>query len=61
MSLKICFAVLEEICNNVVPHWSLVSHFNLLQSFYYTPYLFTRTIQIRDKFFLYMVLRAHEL
>jgi hypothetical protein len=28
---KIYFAVLEEICNNVVPHWSV------LQSFNYTP------------------------
>ncbi len=53
-SLKIYFAVLEEICNNVVAHWSLVGRFNLLQSFQYTPYLFTKMVQIRDKFFLYM-------
>ncbi len=33
----------------------LVSSFNLLQSFNYTPYLFyKKTVQIRDKFFLYM-------
>jgi hypothetical protein len=37
MSLKnIYFAVLEEIYNNVVHHWSAV----LLQSFNYTPYFF---------------------
>jgi hypothetical protein len=32
----------------------LVSSFNLLQSFNYTPYLFNKTVQIRDKFFPYM-------
>jgi hypothetical protein len=31
----------------------LVSRFNLLQTFNYTPYLFTKTLQLRDKFFLY--------
>ncbi len=28
--------------------------FNLLQSFNYMPYLIQKTVQIRDKFFLYM-------
>jgi hypothetical protein len=33
----------------------LVSSFNLSQSFNYTPYFFyKRTVQIRDKFFLYL-------
>ncbi len=37
----------------------LVSSFNLSQSFNYTPYLFyKKTVQIRDRFFLYM---DHEL
>jgi hypothetical protein len=36
----------------LIGHWS--SHFNPLQSFHYMPYLFTKTIQIRDQFFLYM-------
>jgi hypothetical protein len=51
---KIYFAVLEEIYNNVVPHchWSAVliscNHsITLLISF-------TKTLQIRDQFFLYM-------
>ncbi len=38
MSQKNYLAVLEEIYNNVVPHWS--AFLNLLQSFNYTVYLF---------------------
>jgi hypothetical protein len=32
----------------------LVSSFNLSESFNYTPYLFKKTVQITDPFFLYM-------
>ncbi len=41
-----------EIYNNVVPQ--LVCRFNRLQSFNYTPYLFYKKIETRDKFFLYV-------
>ncbi len=32
----------------------LVSSFNLSQSIKYMPYLFKKTVHIRDQFFLYM-------
>jgi hypothetical protein len=46
------FAVLEEIYNNVVPHWSAV----LISCNHSVTRLisFIKTLQIRDQFFLYM-------
>jgi hypothetical protein len=52
MSKKNYFAVLEEIYNNVVPHWSAI-----LTSCNHsiTPLIsLQKTFQIRDQFFLYM-------
>jgi hypothetical protein len=53
MSLKIYFAVLEEIYNNVVPHWSAVL-IACNHSINAALSLLQKTVQIRDKFFLYM-------
>jgi hypothetical protein len=52
MSQNICFAVLEEIHNKVVTHWSavLISCNHSITSLS----LLQKTLQIRDKFFLYM-------
>jgi hypothetical protein len=50
MSKKNDFAVLEEIYNNVAPHWSAV----LISLQLHDLSLFQKTLQIRDQFFLYM-------
>jgi hypothetical protein len=52
MSLKVYFAVLEEIYNKVVPHWSAV----LISCNHSIARLisFTKMLQIRYQFFLYM-------
>jgi hypothetical protein len=46
------FSGLEEIYNNVVPHWSavLISRNHSITSLI----SFTKTVQIRDQFFMYM-------
>ncbi len=50
---KIYFAVLEEIYNNVVPHWSAVfKSLAIIQLHALSP--LQKTLQIRDQFFLYM-------
>jgi hypothetical protein len=52
MCRKNLFAVLEEIYNNVVPHWSA---FLISCNHSITRLIsFTKTIQIRDQLFLSM-------
>ncbi len=50
---KIYFAVLEEIYNNVVPHWSAVL-ISCNHSITHLISFFQKTVQIRDQFFLYL-------